>query len=332
MSRYDWSRRSIFALAMDVACFYGITGCSAIWPGSPKGWSTVLVSNAYVPVREDWVHLPAPKEMPLFSDMWVESAGGSHHFVIGAPMSNSDFSAIFVEAEAALRSSLPGYIALKDSLKEERNGLTISFRDFASKAEFARSGRLWVFSKDGATIVGALVAENLNEEYRYRVQTGLKLTSSQETAVPVGWGRVGRDEVTFAIPRSWATTGAPVGSKRWREGWADSDPDGTARVRVLLCPSTGHSSAEDALAQIESDSKAGSINGYERRKAPMSFKYGSEESYGIRVDYSYEDGLSQGVLWLLQGSNRIAAIQLSFSGVADNSVVHILEGSIRMDN
>ena len=331
MTGINWSRRMFFTVATSSLCTYVMSGCAAARPTLPKGWSTVLVSDAYVPVREEWKHFPAPKEMPLFSDMWVTPSGNSHHLVIGVPQKKSDLAAALLETETSLRSVLPGYRSLGSDIKEERNGLTLNFKDFESHAEFAKSGRLWIFRNDGTTVVGALMAGSLNEEYQNTVQTGMRLTSSNGVDVPEGWGKVGRDGVSFAIPRSWAITGTPVGSKRWRESWADCDPDGTARIRVLLCPATGHNSTDDALAQIESDSIAGSVNGYKRRKAPMSLKYGSEDTSGVRVDYSYDKGSSQGVLWIVQKKESVAAIQMSFSGIVDDNVVGVTQSSIRME-
>lgn len=322
-------RRSALVLLGAVPLAVGLNACSSRGPVAPRGWSQVLAAGAYLPVRSDWKHSAASGAIALFSDMWAQTSGFPYRMVVGNPSALSSADAVMAEADSALRAALPGYRVTTEEGRAERSKTTVHFKDFATDAEFARTGRLWILHNGVSAAAAALMASDLSQEYRSVVDEGLSLLDpSGVPAAPDGWGRVGRDGTALAVPRTWSIVGAVAGSKRWRESWADADLDGATRTRVLLAPNTGKSSVTDALAQIEADSIAGSLKGYTRRGAPQALKLGQKDVSGVRVDFTYGSSAAQGTMWIVQAKERVSAIQVAFSGRADSDIVTRMEKSI----
>ena len=322
-------RRTALALVGAGPLAVGLGACSARSPVASRGWSQVLAAGTYLPVRTDWKHSAASEAIAVFSDMWAQTSGAPYRMVVGIPSALSSADAMMAEADSALRAALPGYRVTTEEGATERSKMTVHFKDFATDAEFARMGRLWILHNGVSAAAVALMASDLSESYRSVVDEGLSLLDpSGVPAAPDGWGRVGRDGTALAVPSTWSIVGAVAGSKRWREGWADADLDGATRTRVLLAPDTGKSSATDALAQIEADSIAGSLKGYTRRGAPQPLKLGQEGVSGVRVDFTYGSSAAEGTLWVVQAKERVSAIQVAFSGRADNDIVARMEKSI----
>lgn len=322
-------RRPALALLGAVPLAIGLSACSSRGSVASRGWSQVLAAGTYLPVRSDWKHSTASEAMALFSDMWAQASGTSYRMVVGTPSALSSPDAMMTEADSALRAALPGYRVTTEEGRTERGETTIHIKDFATDAEFAKAGRLWILHNGVNAAAVALMASDLSEKYRSVIDKGLSLLDSSDApAAPDGWGRVGRDGTTLAVPRNWSVIGAVAGSKRWRESWADADLDGATRARVLLAPKTGKSSVVDALAQIEADSIAGSLKGYKRRGAPQTLKLRQKGVSATRVDFTYGSSAAQGALWVVQAKGRVSAIQVAFSGKADNDIVTGMEKSI----
>ncbi|SDN29647.1 hypothetical protein SAMN05216355_101622 [Actinomyces ruminicola] len=322
------SRRRAVGL-FGVVPLIGMTACS----GSsvmPAGWDRAVVSGAYVPVRSDWQHMAAPGGIGLFSDMWQEAASPSHVLAVGSPSAGLDLQGMLAETEDALRSSLPGFRVTSQQAAAERSGGQLLYEDFTTTFTGATSGRIWLLTNEKSAIAVVLMAENLDESYRDVVDAELSLQSSDLPAVDSGWTRVGRGTTSFAVPGTWAVTGAPTKSERWTDSWADADMDGAARARVLLAPDTGEPGVVDALAQIESDAVAGALSRYVRLSEPVELELdGQENASGIRVYFAYGNGrAAQGALWVLGIAGTVSAIQLSFSGPADQGIVSRMERSI----
>ncbi|WP_103062011.1 hypothetical protein [Actinomyces qiguomingii] len=322
------SRRRAVGL-FGIAPLIGVAACS----GSsvlPAGWERVIVSGAYVPIRSDWRHASALDGIGLYSDMWQDVESPSHTLMVGVPSAGLESQGMLAEAEDALRSSLPGFRVVSQAATAERRDAQLLYKDFTTTYAGARTGRIWLLTDERAAIAVALAAEYLDEGHRDVLDTELSLVPSELPAVDSGWTRVGRGVTSFAVPGTWAVTGAPTKSERWTEGWADADLDGAARARVLLAPDTGESSVVDALAKIESDSVAGALPRYARVSEPKELEVDSQgHASGIRVDFAYGNGRkAQGTLWVLGGAGTVSAIQLTFSGAADEGVTAKMEQSI----
>lgn len=322
------SRRHAVGL-FAMAPLIGMTACS----GSsvmPSGWERAVVSGAYVPVRKNWQHTAVPKGIGLFSDMWQETAAPAHVLAVGVPSAWLDPQGLMAEAESALRSGLPGFRVTSQPASAERDGTQILYEDFATTFSGATTGRIWLLTDERTSVAVMLTAETLDKSYRDVVDTELSLLPNDLPAVDSGWARVGRGATSFAVPGSWKVTGAPAGSTRWTDSWADADLDGAARVRVLLASDTGEPGVVDALAQIESDAVAGALPRYARLSEPVELALdGQEDASGTRVDFAYGNGRnSRGSLWVLKVADTVSAIQLAFSGAADESIVAGMERSI----
>ena len=325
-------RRGLFSLAATTLIGASISGCSLRPSVASQGWSKVLVSEAYIPVRSDWQHSVAPDQVSLFSDMWMESAGSPYRLIVGSPTSVSDPQATGAEVNAALRSVLSGYSVTTQEQVMERDSATIRFCDFEAEPEFAKQGRFWIVHNKASSVCAALMAANMNEEYQTVITEGLSLLESDAPAVPDGWARVGRDNITLAVPRDWGVNGAPSHSKRWKESWADADLDGSTRSRLLLASNLGKTKIVDALAQIESDSIAGALKGYNRRSAPVVAKVRQDKVSGTRVDFICGTSKSQGSLWVFEASGVTSAVLLTFADKSNADTVAVVEKSIWFNN
>lgn len=322
------SRRHAVRL-LGLAPLIGMAACS----GSavmPSGWERAVVDGAYVPVRNNWQHMAVPESIGLFSDMWQETAAPAHILAVGVPSAGLDAQGLMGEAESALRSSLPGFQATSQPASAERDDTQILYEDFATTFAGATAGRVWVLTDEQTSIAVMLTAQALDESYRDVVDTELALLPNDLPAVDAGWARVGRGVISFAVPGTWAVIGAPAGSTRWTDSWADADLDGAARARVLLASDTGEPGVVDALAQIESDAVAGALPRYARVSEPAELTLdGQEDASGTRVDFAYGNGRdSRGTLWVVRVADTVGAIQLAFSGAADEDIVAGMERSI----
>ena len=254
---------------------------------APAGWERVVVDNLSVLIGSGWQHRPVHEGVAVFTDLWQEQEGPRHILIAGSPGVSAADDAL-AEALDALRASWPGLRATSQAGRMQQDGRDLAFVDIATASPDLVSGRLWSVSADGACAVVVLGASRLDEAKRTVVEESLRLVVIPDApTLPTDWIRVGRDATTFGVPRAWSVTGAVHGSERWKASWADADLDGFARARVVLCPDTGESSALDALAQIEADSIAGALPGFERAGAATWVDVGVETVKALRLPFTY---------------------------------------------
>ena len=282
-----------------------LASCSAHSEVLPQGWDRVLTHGVLVPVRSEWEHRTAAEEVPLWADLWA-AKDSSVHLLVGSPVADAHDAAL-VEARAALRAALPGYAVATTTSTADSAERTLSIEDFTTSAPGFEEGRLWVVSGAETVAAVALAATRLSHADCEVIVGGLRLGPvAGAGAAPEGWVRVGRGDLTALVPESWRLLGPVPGSKRWTDSWADADPDGFSRARLLLCADTGVHTLEDALARIESDSVSGAVPGY---RAVGDHTLRIHEAAATRRDFAFTGG--SGVLWVVDVGDTIGAVQLT---------------------
>ena len=101
---------------------------------------------------------------------------------------------------------------------------------------------------------------------------------------------------------------------------------------MLLASNLGKTKIVDALAQIESDSIAGALKGYNRRSAPVVAKVRQDKVSGTRVDFIYGTSKSQGSLWVFEAGGVTSAVLLTFADKSNADTVAVVEKSIWFNN
>ncbi|QPL05016.1 MULTISPECIES: hypothetical protein [Actinomyces] len=302
------SRRQALGVASAVAsvCVLGaLTSCSARSEVLPRGWDRVLTHGVLVPVRSEWEHRTAPDDVPLWTDLWV-AQDASVHLLVGSPTAGSHEAAL-VEARAALRAALPGYAVRTTTSTVDGSERRLSMEDFTTSSPGFEAGRLWVVSGAETIAAVALTASQLSHADCEVIVAGMSLGPVAGAGTPPeGWARVGRGDVTVLVPKTWRTFGAVPGSKRWTDSWADADPDGLSRARLLLCSDTGARTREDALARIESDSVSGAVPGY---RAVSDHALQVNGASATRRDFTFDGG--NGALWVIDVHDTVGAVQLT---------------------
>lgn len=285
------SRRSLLGLGLVLpTCL--MSACARPDAAQP-GWDRVLVDGVSLLVRNDWTHGPAPEALGSFHEQWYVDGDNGCLVAVGAS-SETDMSAALEEGTTDLRSFLPGFEVVTDTVTLERSGTGIAYLDVRSRSTQYPAGRLWVLSGVGECVAVFMGYGAGGHADRETVQGSLMLVVSPEApSLPTAWRRVGRGATTLGVPRSWTVCGALAGSGRWSETWADADLDGYARALVLLCPDLGKTSANDALAQLESDASQGAIPGYKRLREPEPFTLRAGGGSGVKVSFDYRNTVTR---------------------------------------
>lgn len=290
---------------VSVCALGALTACSARSEVLPQGWDRVFTHGVLVPVRSEWEHRAAAEEVPLWADLWA-AKDASVHLLVGSPVADAHEAAL-MEARAALRAALPGYAVATTTSTADSSERKLSMEDFTTSSPGFEEGRLWVVSGAETVTAVALAATRLPHADCEVIIEGMRPGPlAGAGAAPEGWARAGRGNLTVLVPETWRTLGAVPGSKRWTDSWADADPDGLSRARLLLCADTGARTLEDALARIESDSVSGAVPGY---RAVSDHALQVNGASATRRDFTFDGG--SGVLWAIDVGDTIGAVQLT---------------------
>ncbi|WP_143233321.1 hypothetical protein [Actinomyces ruminis] len=335
MSRLVGRRRSLKAAGLlGVATL--LAACSKNESNAMQGWETTEVDGLSFLVRSDWTR--GDVEGQVWTGRW-DSEDGQNRLLVASDLEADDAYAAIEIAMDAARSATRGYAPVGTRTAERVGDLLVVRQDYRTSWPLNGDGTVWCVSSGNRHALVDLSGADVSAEERDGVGASFSVSESfaQEASAvatsaapqdaPEGTALLERSGVRLAVPEGWYDTDGIEGSERWTVGWAMIDDDEIIQARLLVAPSMPQESVSLALAQIEVDHQAGSLDGYTMRSRTPLTLAGMTEA--VRTDFvSGDAGEDQGCLWVFTDGTTVAAVQYNCVGQLDTSVRDAVENTL----
>ena len=328
-----------------------LTACASPDPNTafPPGWERARMGAAVIPVPSGWEHAAVEASTGTWSEQWSQPQGTTRLMagrLPGTPTTpgadNPLEAACTSLAELTLNFQAATHAPTQESMGE---GRTLTHIPWQSATPGALLGHLWVIGNGEETVALALLDEQPATDLVDTISQWFTMAPSNRPVPSPNWQAVSAGNLHLWVPATWVSHGTT--SSRWDEGWSDAGLDGAMHARLLVA-STISGTLIDAVAQIEADSIAGALPGYQRTEKklgvpPSAAVRATHPTPGARTTplrgtllrYTYTPARSshtgEGILWACQDGHGVSALQLSFAGPLDEDLTATITGSITMD-
>lgn len=205
---------------------------------------------------------------------WGDDASGvGTCWLVASDLEADDVYAAIEIAMDAARPFTRGYTPVGTRTAERVGDLLVVRQDYRTTWPLNGDGTVWCVSSGNRHALVDLSGSGVTAEERDGVGASFSVsesfaqeasatpTSAASQGVPEGTALLERSGVRLAVPEGWYDTDGIEGSERWTVGWAMIDDDEIIQARLLVAPSMPQESVSLALAQIEVDHQAGSLDG-----------------------------------------------------------------------